>query len=126
MDYLTSFYHRSQPLFDVDGLIQEIRDEFEKKWESGNIEGWSLRQTVENEIEEAKKKAEAEIAARKKAQAENINDIDDDDDRTQQEVTEIPDFSSIESIEKMGMEKLKEILQSMGAKCGYVITMSIN
>ena len=88
--------------------------------------GWSLRQTVENEIEEAKKKAEAEIAARKKAQAENINDIDDDDDRTQQEVTEIPDFSSIESIEKMGMEKLKEILQSMGAKCGYVIMMSIN
>ena len=70
--------------------------------------------------------AEAEIAARKKAQAENINDIDDDDDRTQQEVTEIPDFSSIESIEKMGMEKLKEILQSMGAKCGYVIMMSIN
>ena len=116
MDYLTSFYHRSQPLFDVDGLIQEIRDEFEKKWESGNIEGWSLRQTVETEIEEAKKKA----------QAENINDIDDDDDRTQQEVTEIPDFSSIESIEKMGMEKLKEILQSMGAKCGYVIMMSIN
>ena len=91
----------------MDGLIQEIRDEFEKKWELGEVEGWSLRQTVETEIEEAKKKA----------QAESINDIDDDED-THPEATEVPDFSSIESIEKMGMEKLKEILKSMGAKCG--------
>lgn len=101
----------------MDGLIQEIRDEFEKKWELGEVEGWSLRQTVETEIEEAKKKAEAELAAKKKAQAESINDIDDDED-THPEATEVPDFSSIESIEKMGMEKLKEILKSMGAKCG--------
>ena len=52
----------------------------------------------------------------------NINDIDDDDETPANETPseEIPDYSSIESIEKLGADKLKEILQNMGAKCGYV------
>ena len=49
-------------------------------------------------------------------------DIDDDDETPANETPseEIPDYSSIESIEKLGADKLKEILQGMGAKCGYV------
>ena len=30
----------------------------------------------------------------------------------------LPDFSSVESIERLGGDKLKEMLKGMGAKCG--------
>lgn len=120
LDYLSSFYHRSQPLFDVEGLIQEIREEFEKKWESGEIESWSIKSSIQAGIEEAKQKAAAAAEARKKAQIDSINDIDDDDDDANQGEGEeaVPDYSSVESIEKLGLDKLKELLQSIGAKCG--------
>lgn len=97
-------------------LLQEERDEFSKKWEKGEIDGWNFRQNVEAEIEEEKKKRAAEAEARRKAQSDHINDIDDDDDVPVEE--EIPDFSTVESIEKLGADKLKEMLKNMGAKCG--------
>lgn len=113
---MTDFYHRAQPLVDVASLLQEERDEFSRKWEKGEIDGWNFRQSVEAEIEEVKKKRAAEAEARRKAQSEHINDIDDDDDVPVEE--EIPDFSTVESIEKLGADKLKEMLKNMGAKCG--------
>lgn len=100
-EYLTSFYHRSQPLVDVDGIVEEIRGEFAAKWSKGDVEGWNLRRSIQQEIDAEKKKQESK----------NINDIDDDDD------TPI-DYSSVESIEKLGGDKLKSILQGLGAKCG--------
>ena len=103
----------------MDGLVQEIRDEFDQKWQRGEVEGWSLKQTAEAEVEEAKKKAAADAAAKKKAAAESINDIDDDEEPAAAAAeTEVPDFSSVESIERLGLAKLKELLQGMGAKCG--------
>ena len=122
LDYLTSFFHRSQPLVDVDSMIEDIRGDFAKKWEAGQIEGWNLRSGIDKSIEEAKKKQAEAAEAKRKQQAMNINDIDDDDETPANETPseEIPDYSSIESIEKLGADKLKEILQSMGAKCGYV------
>ena len=99
--------------------MQEIRDEFDQKWQRGEVEGWSLKQTAEAEVEEAKKKAAADAAAKKKAAAESINDIDDDEEPAAAAAeTEVPDFSSVESIERLGLAKLKELLQGMGAKCG--------
>lgn len=119
LDYLTSFFHRSQPLVDVDAMINDIRSDFSSMWEKGEIEGWNIRSSVEKSIEEAKKKQAEAAEARRKQQAANINDIDDDDDEPANVSSEeIPDYSSIESIEKLGADKIKEILQSMGAKCG--------
>ena len=105
----------------MDGLVQEIRDEFDQKWQRGEVEGWSLKQTAEAEVEEAKKKAAADAAAKKKAAAESINDIDDDEEPAAAAAeTEVPDFSSVDSIERLGLAKLKELLQGMGAaaRCG--------
>ena len=44
----------------MDGLVQEIRDEFDQKWQRGEVEGWSLKQTAEAEVEEA---ARQEVSA---------------------------------------------------------------
>lgn len=100
-------------------MINDIRSDFSSKWEKGGIEGWNIRSSVEKSIEEAKKKQAEAAEARRKQQAANINDIDDDDDEPANVSSEeIPDYSSIESIEKLGADKIKEILQSMGAKCG--------
>ena len=114
---MTDFYHRAQPLADVSALLEESRAAFAKKRAAGEIEGWNLRRTIEAEVEEAKRKRDEAAAARRKAQSDHINDIDDDDDEPEAE-EELPDFSSVESIERLGGEKLKEMLKGMGAKCG--------
>lgn len=117
LDYLTDFYHRAQPLADVSALLEESRTAFAKKWAAGEIEGWNLRRTIEAEVEEAKRKRDEAAAARRKAQSDHINDIDEDDDEPEEEEA-LPDFSSVESIERLGGDKLKEMLKGMGAKCG--------
>ena len=86
---------------DVDGVVEEIRDDFAAKWSRGEIEVWNLRKTIQQEIDAEKKKQEAK----------DINAIDDDDDAPL-------DTSSVEAIERLGADKLKSILQGLGAKCG--------
>ena len=86
---------------DVDGVVEEIRDDFAAKWSRGEIEGWNLRKTIQQEIDTEKKKQEAK----------DINAIDDDDDTPL-------DTSSVEANERLGADKLKSILQGLGAKCG--------
>ena len=44
---------------DVDGVVEEIRDDFAAKWSRGEIEGWNLRKTIQQEIDAEKKKQEA-------------------------------------------------------------------
>ena len=102
-------------------MVDDIRDDFEKKWEEGSIEGWNVRSSLEKEIEEAKKKQAAEAEERRRQQINSIYDIDDDETPEETPSESIPDFSSVESIEKMGADKIKEILKNMGAKCGYVL-----
>ena len=82
-------------------MVEEIRDDFAAKWSRGEIEGWNLRKTIQQEIDTEKKKQEAK----------DINAIDDDDDAPL-------DTSSVEAIERLGADKLQSILQGLGAKCG--------
>src|SRR5712675_860991 len=39
--YLLSFMRRTQPLLDVDSKQTTAMEEFEKKWEAGELEGWA-------------------------------------------------------------------------------------
>ena len=39
--YLTSFMRRTQPLVDVDSKQTAVIEEFNKKWEAGELEGWA-------------------------------------------------------------------------------------
>ena len=45
-------------------MIEDIRGDFAKKWEAGQIEGWNLRSGIDKSIEEAKKK-QAEVTEAK-------------------------------------------------------------
>ncbi|KAI8909627.1 hypothetical protein EDD86DRAFT_226161 [Gorgonomyces haynaldii] len=40
VEYLLSFYARSQPLYDLKGLEQRTREEFEAMWSKGQVPGW--------------------------------------------------------------------------------------
>jgi hypothetical protein len=39
--YLTSFMHRTQPLVDIESKQTATIEEFNKKWEEGEFEGWT-------------------------------------------------------------------------------------
>jgi splicing factor 3A subunit 3 len=39
--YLTSFMRRMQPLVDIDSKQTAAIEEFEKKWEASELEGWT-------------------------------------------------------------------------------------
>ena len=41
LDYLKSFYRRAFPLKDMDSELEGVMADFNKKWEKGQIEGWS-------------------------------------------------------------------------------------
>ena len=39
--YLTSFIRRTQPLLDIDSKQAETVEEFDIKWDAGELEGWT-------------------------------------------------------------------------------------
>lgn len=50
LDYLVSFYRRTQPLVDLDDVFQEASVNFEKQWKDGKIAGWNAPEN-NNQIE---------------------------------------------------------------------------
>ncbi|XP_020527853.1 splicing factor SF3a60 homolog isoform X2 [Amborella trichopoda] len=40
LDYLTSFFQRTEPLQDVDRIFSKVEAEFEERWADGNVHGW--------------------------------------------------------------------------------------
>ena len=45
LEYLKLFYRRAFPLKDLDTELQTAVDEFVKKWEKGQVDGWSEAKT---------------------------------------------------------------------------------
>ncbi|OQS07777.1 splicing factor 3A, partial [Thraustotheca clavata] len=41
LDYLTDFYRRTQPLVDLDDVLNEAQAKFEKDWALNRVKGWS-------------------------------------------------------------------------------------
>ncbi|GMF24747.1 unnamed protein product [Phytophthora fragariaefolia] len=47
-EYLLDFYRRTQPLVDLDDVIEETSAKFEKQWALHEVAGWDSKQEAEN------------------------------------------------------------------------------
>mmetsp|Transcript_6383 Transcript_6383/g.18382 ORF Transcript_6383/g.18382 Transcript_6383/m.18382 type:complete len:504 (+) Transcript_6383:259-1770(+) len=87
-DYLLGFQQRTQPLVDVAGQLQKTREAFAQEWEAGTVPGWADRGAAE---------VPAEAAAGK---------------------LDVDAFDSVEELETIGAQRLKEALEAEGLKAG--------
>eukprot|EP00245_Coleochaete_scutata_P011206 TRINITY_DN4114_c0_g1_i1.p1 TRINITY_DN4114_c0_g1~~TRINITY_DN4114_c0_g1_i1.p1 ORF type:complete len:513 (-),score=146.40 TRINITY_DN4114_c0_g1_i1:146-1684(-) len=91
LQYLRSFFERTQPLQETDKLLQKVESEFEESWEGGKVHGWEDKGAGKHE-------AQSDVE-------DVIVDVDDYDN-AQQLVEEVP------------AEALKEALAALGLKTG--------
>ncbi|PRQ56090.1 putative transcription factor C2H2 family [Rosa chinensis] len=91
VQYLVYFFHRTEPLQDLDRIFTKVETEFEEQWADGKVEEW------ENAIQDG----------------EQVQD--------QQTVIDLDYFSTVEELVELGPEKLKEALASLGLKIGGTV-----
>eukprot|EP00899_Mesostigma_viride_P026672 jgi/Mesvir1/718/Mv17326-RA.2 len=97
--YLRSFHDRTQPLADTDALMQAAEREFEDKWAAGEVPGWEDQGTLG---------PRGGAVARPDADAEAVLNLDE--------------FESVEELEAVGGDKLKEALVALHLKCGGTVS----
>lgn len=83
LEYLKSFYDRSQPLSQLEKVLKRTEEEFYDQWDAGQVAGWENK-GVPNPIG-------------------------------------LETFDSVEELENLGVEKLKEALSALGLKCGGTV-----
>ncbi|XP_078429865.1 splicing factor-like protein [Wolffia australiana] len=88
LDYLISFFQRTEPLQDPDRIFAKVETEFEEQWEAGKIIGWENKGVENGHI----------------SSGEFIIDLDY--------------YSTVEELMEIGPEKLKEALAGLGLKTG--------
>nr|XP_011469280.1 PREDICTED: splicing factor 3A subunit 3-like isoform X2 [Fragaria vesca subsp. vesca] len=91
VQYLVYFFHRTEPLQDLDRIFAKVEAEFEEQWADGKVQEW-----------------ETAIL-----DSEHVQD--------QQTLIDLDYFSTVEELVELGPEKLKEALASMGLKVGGTI-----
>ncbi|KAM5550603.1 hypothetical protein ABKV19_027116 [Rosa sericea] len=91
VQYLVYFFHRTEPLQDLDRIFAKVETEFEEQWADGKVEEW------ENAIQDG----------------EHVQD--------QQTVIDLDYYSTVEELVELGPEKLKEALASLGLKIGGTV-----
>ncbi|CAA6659014.1 unnamed protein product [Spirodela intermedia] len=91
LEYLISFFQRTEPLQDLDRIYIKVEAEFEEQWEDGKIIGW------ENKGLENGHTSSGEFAL----------DLDY--------------YSTVEELMEVGPEKLKEALAARGLKTGGTV-----
>jgi len=90
-DYLLSFFQRTQPLVDLEEVIgKENQEKFEQLWSDGKVTGW--------------KKPEGLSGGKENGTGPRPLDL--------------TNFHTPESLEALGLDRLKEALQALGLKCG--------
>jgi len=90
-DYLVSFFQRTQPLVDLEEVIGKGNQEkFEQLWAEGKLPGW--------------KKPESGSGGKENGSGPRPLDLSN--------------FHTPESLEALGLDRLKEALQALGLKCG--------
>ncbi|KAI8468016.1 MAG: splicing factor 3a, subunit 3 [Monoraphidium minutum] len=88
LDYLVSFYERTQPLAQLRRQLDRLEEEARRAFDAGEAPGWEDRG-----------------GARRGATAEELG-------------VDMNAFDSVEEVEIMGAERLKEALTALGLKCG--------
>ncbi|GAB4814775.1 hypothetical protein N2152v2_001821 [Parachlorella kessleri] len=86
--YLEGFYQRTQPLAQLDKQYAKLEEEFGQAWEAGAVEGWEDRG----------------VGGGQAPGAAGSLDLDA--------------FDSVEELEMLGADRLKEALAALGLKCG--------
>nr|XP_011469336.1 PREDICTED: splicing factor 3A subunit 3-like [Fragaria vesca subsp. vesca]XP_011469337.1 PREDICTED: splicing factor 3A subunit 3-like [Fragaria vesca subsp. vesca] len=92
VQYLVYFFHRTEPLQDLDRIFAKVEAEFEEQWADGKVEEW-----------------ETAIL-----DSEHVQD--------QQTLINLDYFSTVEELVELGPEKLKEVLASMGTESRWYHT----
>ena len=88
-DYLSGFFRRVQPLIDLTESLSEWKSAFEEKWNNNKIPGWKS----------------------KVANGNHSNGM------TSQPLR-LGMFNSVEELEALGLDRLKQSLEALGLKCG--------
>ncbi|KAH9289537.1 hypothetical protein KI387_033654, partial [Taxus chinensis] len=88
LDYLISFFQRTQPLQDLDKIFLKVDAEFEERWEGATVHGW-------------------EDKGLGNGQSSTIQDSID-----------LDYYSSADELVELGPERLKQALAALGLKTG--------
>lgn len=91
-EYLSDFFHRIQPLVNVDEYVQGWNNEFTEKWNKGELIGWKP----------PRKPTTAQPPAPTPLR--------------------LGMFNSPEELEALGLDRLKEGLEALGLKCGGTLS----
>ncbi|KAK1302527.1 hypothetical protein QJS10_CPB12g01097 [Acorus calamus] len=91
LEYLVSFFIRTQPLQDLDKIFSKLQTEFEELWAAKKVRGW-----------------------------EN-NDMENGHTSVQESVIDLDYYSSVEELIELGPQRLKEGLAALGLKTGGTV-----
>ncbi|XP_058095942.1 splicing factor SF3a60 homolog [Magnolia sinica] len=91
LEYLISFFMRTEPLQDLDRIFQKVETEFEELWADGKVLGWENKGLENGHLS------------------------------SQESVIDLDYYSSVEELLEVGPEKLKEALAALGLKTGGTI-----
>jgi splicing factor 3A subunit 3 len=90
--YLSSFFHRIQPLVDQQDFLDDWKKSFEELWSSSKLAGWKA----------------GELAGSKNQRSNG----------KEPQPLRLGMFNTAEELEALGMDRLKEALEAVGLKCG--------
>jgi splicing factor 3A subunit 3 len=93
-NYLRDFFHRIQPLVDVNEYLEEWKKEFIEKWNHGQIMGWKIPRKI----------------------------VSSDQSSAAPTPLRLGMFHSPEELEALGLDRLKEGLEALGLKCGGTLS----
>ncbi|XP_020597573.1 splicing factor SF3a60 homolog isoform X2 [Phalaenopsis equestris] len=88
LEYLISYFERTEPLKDLGRIFSKVESEFEDRWADGKIPGWENK------------------------------DMDNGHVQSQESVIDLDYYSTIEELMEVGPEKLREALGARGLKVG--------
>eukprot|EP00262_Sarcandra_glabra_P007922 TRINITY_DN21036_c0_g1_i1.p1 TRINITY_DN21036_c0_g1~~TRINITY_DN21036_c0_g1_i1.p1 ORF type:complete len:510 (-),score=99.28 TRINITY_DN21036_c0_g1_i1:274-1803(-) len=91
LEYLISYFQRTEPLQDLDRIFLKVETEFEELWANGDVGGW-----------------------------ENIG-LENGHLSSQDSVVDLDYYSTAEELIELGPEKLKEALAALGLKTGGTV-----